>query len=217
MEAELLDLIVRSRPTILNILENRGYTVDAYRNINPMELIGYATTDPKLLRINAPKTPDSAAPLERAVVIYWIDGYYRLRNETEIDHLFMAGAGRDMLDPTRDDVIIVLAEQFHDVFHAQAIKQWNERGARISYFNIKNLISNPADHVMVPPHRKLSSAEIATVMKGLNLRRKAELPHIKFHIDMQARVLGLVPGDIVEIKRPSETAGESITYRVCSA
>ena len=47
------------------------------------------------------------------------------------------------------------------------------------------------------------------------MRSVNEFPHIKFHFDMQARILGLVPGDVVEIQRPSETAGIYTFYRVC--
>jgi DNA-directed RNA polymerase subunit H (RpoH/RPB5) len=43
-----------------------------------------------------------------------------------------------------------------------------------------------------------------------------ELPHIKYHFDMQARILGLLPGEIVEIKRPSPTIGEYPMYRICT-
>jgi DNA-directed RNA polymerase subunit H (RpoH/RPB5) len=53
-------------------------------------------------------------------------------------------------------------------------------------------------------------------MSQLSLKSKSELPHIKFHLDMQARVLGLVPGDLVEIKRSSETAGITTAFRVCT-
>jgi DNA-directed RNA polymerase subunit H (RpoH/RPB5) len=33
---------------------------------------------------------------------------------------------------------------------------------------------------------------------------------------MVARILGLLPGDIVKILRPSPSAGEYISYRICS-
>jgi DNA-directed RNA polymerase subunit H (RpoH/RPB5) len=87
----------------------------------------------------------------------------------------------------------------------------------VNFFPLKQVVSNPARHFMVPSHRKLSKLEMSEVMSSLHMKSKNEFPHIKFHEDIQARVLGLVPGDVVEIKRPSETAGESLCYRVCSA
>jgi DNA-directed RNA polymerase subunit H (RpoH/RPB5) len=82
-------------------------------------------------------------------------------------------------------------------------------------FHLKNLISNPARHTFVPPHRKLTQGEIDTVIAETHVKTKSEFPHIKYHRDIQARVLGLVPGDVVEIKRPSETCGIYTMYRIC--
>jgi DNA-directed RNA polymerase subunit H (RpoH/RPB5) len=215
MDADTLDLIIRSRSTILEILENRGYNVDSYKGISPEEVLKLATTNTDLLRINAPKKEDGPAPMNRAVVLYWVNSAVRLRIETEMTNLFDE-ENPNRMDPTNDDIMIILGEPFHDVFHIQAAKQWNSRKARIGFFQIKNVISNPTKHIMVPPHRKLSQAEIAALIPRIHLKTKSELPHIKFHVDMQARVLGLVPGDVVEIRRPSETAGESIIYSYCS-
>lgn len=215
MDTDTLDLIIRSRSTILEILNNRGYNVDSYKGISPEEIMGFATTNTDLLRIQAPKKEEGDAPMARAVVLYWVDNAVRLRIEQEITKLFDEENPQRM-NPDTDDIMIVLGEPFHDVFHIQGAKQWNARKARIGFFQIKNLISNPAHHIMVPHHRKLSQAEITVLMAKLHLKSKSELPHIKFHVDMQARVLGLVPGDIVEIRRPSETSGEATIYRYCS-
>ena len=215
MDADTLDLIIRSRSTILEILENRGYNVDSYKGISPEEVLKLATTNTDLLRINAPKKEDGPAPMTRAVVLYWVNSAIRHRIETELTNLFDE-ENPNRMDPANDDIMIILGEPFHDVFHLQAAKQWNGRKARVGFFQIKNVISNPTKHIMVPPHRKLSQAEITALIPRIHLKTKSELPHIKFHVDMQARVLGLVPGDVVEIRRPSETAGEAIIYSYCS-
>jgi DNA-directed RNA polymerase subunit H (RpoH/RPB5) len=86
----------------------------------------------------------------------------------------------------------------------------------VSFFHIKHLVSNPAKHSVVPPHRKLSNTEADAILAKHHIRSKMELPRIIYHVDMQARVLGLVPGDIVEIRRPSPTSGEYTIYRVCT-
>jgi DNA-directed RNA polymerase subunit H (RpoH/RPB5) len=126
------------------------------------------------------------------------------------------GEDEQVYDPKRDEVIVILSEPFHEVFHLQAAKLWNRLKARISFFNIKNLVSNPRHHVAVPPHRKLSPEEVEGIMTRYHIRSKSEFPKIVYHVDMQARVLGLVPGDLVEIRRPSPTSGEYVFYRVCA-
>lgn len=211
MDGETLDLIVRSRPTILEILENRGYTVKEFVDISPEDTLKRAIAGEELLRIVAPRAEESTAPCERAVVVY-TTASIRLRVDKYIRTLFES----EQVLPT-DDIVVILNEPYHDVFNRAAVTAWSKDKTRLSFFPLKNVISNPARHVMVPPHRKLSAAETEVLMRSLHLKAKTELPHIKFHVDMQARVHGLVPGDIVEIQRPSETAGVYVTYRVCSA
>ena len=218
MDAEVLDLIVRSRPTVLEILENRGYNVDAYKGISPEEIFTLAVNSQKLLKIVAPAKEGGSAPMERAVVHYWVEGAVRLKIETEARKIWgSVDEDPEKLNPETDEVIIILSEPPHDVFHTQAIRQWNAQKARISFFHLKNIVSNPAKHMFVPKHRKLTADEVKDLIKALHLKSKSELPHIKYHLDMQARILGLVPGDIVEITRPSETAGTYTFYRVCTA
>jgi DNA-directed RNA polymerase subunit H (RpoH/RPB5) len=218
MDAEVLDLIVRSRPTILEILEDRGYDVDAHKGISPEEIFRLAVSSQTLLRINAPRKADSKAPMERAVVLYWVEGSFRAKLDNELEKLKPEDgpAGPEHFNPEKDDLIILLSESFHDNFHTAAVKAYIQSKARISFFALKNLVSNPAKHVMVAPHRKLSEEERDVVVKTLHMKSRFEFPHIKFHVDMQARILGLVHGDVVEIRRPSETCGEYIYYRVCS-
>ena len=218
MDAEVLDLIVRSRPTILEILTDRGYDVDAHKGISPEEIFRLAVASQTLLRINAPRRPDSKAPMERAVVVYWVEGSYRAKLESELEKLKPQEgiAGPEHYNPEKDELIVLLSETFHENYHVAAVKAFLQTKARISFFALKNLVSNPAKHVMVPPHRKLSDEERDAVVKTLHMKSRFEFPHIKFHIDMMARILGLVHGDVVEIRRASKTSGENVFYRVCS-
>jgi DNA-directed RNA polymerase subunit H (RpoH/RPB5) len=217
MDSETLDLIVRSRPTLISILSDRGYNTDGYKGISPEEVFRLAVTSQTLLRMNAVKREDSEAPMERAVVLYWVDSNYRAKIENELEHILEAGtADPSKVDPEKDELIVIIAEPFHDNFHTAAVKAWVGKKARVSFFPLKNIISNPAKHVFVPPHRKVKEEEIPVIMKELHMKSRFEFPHIKFHFDMQARVHGLVHGDVVEIKRPSETCGEYTYYRVCS-
>jgi len=209
MEADALELVIRSRPTILEILENRGYNVDAYKGKSAEALQKFATTDTNLLEIQVEHENGT-----RMTVMYWVEGSRRLRLDTILTELFMDNPKN--YTTARDEFIILLSEPYHAAFDLQAAKQWNLYKARVSFFQLKNLISNPAKHTFVPPHRKLAPAEISAVVASLHMKSKSEFSQIKYHSDMQARVLGLVPGDVVEIRRPSETAGEYNTYRVCT-
>jgi DNA-directed RNA polymerase subunit H (RpoH/RPB5) len=68
--------------------------------------------------------------------------------------------------------------------------------------------------MLVPLHEKVPAEEEEQLLKRL-CATKANLPLIRFHEDPIARIIGLVPKDIVKITRPSLTAGENIGYRLC--
>ena len=213
MDSDTLDFIVRTRPTVCEILTNRGYNAEGYKGVSSAELESLASN--KLaLTIVANKVEGSIAPKERAVVFYMVEIPIRLSLDKQTNELF-SEAQVVPISAETTEVIILHNEPEHEAFTVQAQRQWATRKAFISFFPIKVLISNPARHVMVPPHRRLTEEEVKETMVRHSLKSKSELPHIKYHLDMQARILGLVPGDIVEIQRSSETAGITTTFRVC--
>jgi DNA-directed RNA polymerase subunit H (RpoH/RPB5) len=213
MDAELLDLISRTRPVVLEILANRGYATAAVADTAPEELLRMAANNAALLNFKVAKGAEGAE--EYAHVLYWVEGATRLKIEGVVGKLW-DDENPDAFRPERDEVLVILSEPYHEVFDLHAVKMWGRKKARMSFFNIKNLISNPTRHMMVPPHRKLEAEEAEQVMQKLHIRSRSEFPRIIYHVDMQARVLGLVPGDLVEIRRPSPTSGEYIQYRVCT-
>ena len=68
--------------------------------------------------------------------------------------------------------------------------------------------------MLVPPHRVLSESEVIEVMKKYNVANKTLFPDIS-RFDPVARVLGLRPGQLCHITRPSKTAIETSYYRIC--
>jgi len=214
MDSDTLDFIVRTRPTVCEILTNRGYNADGYKGVSSAELESLASNK-MALTIVANKVAGSIAPKDRAVVFYMVETPIRLSLDKQTNELFGSTVGDLTITSEYTEIIVLHNEPEHDAFTTQAQRQWAARKAFISFFPIKVLISNPARHVMVPPHRRLSEDEVRETMVRHSLKSKSELPNIKYHLDMQARILGLVPGDIVEIQRSSETAGITTTFRVC--
>jgi DNA-directed RNA polymerase subunit H len=218
MDAELLDLVARTRPVLLEILEGRGFNTTTFEDQAPEVLSRLAAASPELLNFTLDAQDKENAAYKKTRILYWIDAPTRLRIEKKVQEAIFAP-----FDDAEEDVgsiqdyqfVVILSEPFHEVFHAQAISAWAKK-VHLSFFHIKNLVSNPAKHVAVPVHRKLSPEEATQVLAKYHIRNKNELPRIIFHIDMQARVLGLIPGDIVEIQRSSPTAGMYVAYRVCS-
>lgn len=214
MEPGIADIIIRSRHTILDILDDRGYDTTVYRNIAPAQIVALAEGTPRALDIIVPKKPDSAAPCERAVVLYAIQERIRGRLATFTRDLFDESTGPDTIRRD-DDIMVILNEQYHEAFDKTSLQMWQTEKVRMVFFHIKQVVVHPGRHVLVPPHRKLDADEAKTELARLHAS-KNQLPFIK-HFDMQARVLGLVPGDVVEVLRPSPTAGIARALRVCVA
>jgi len=68
------------------------------------------------------------------------------------------------------------------------------------------------EHELVPQHRILSPEEAKEVLARYGVQPQ-QLPYI-LASDPVVRELGAKPGDIIEIKRKSPTAGEAVYYRL---
>ena len=218
MDSSIADILVRSRHTILEILNDRGYDTTPYDLISPEQILILAGGHPRALDIVVNKKPDGVAPCEKAIVVYQLQDRLRLKLDTFLRDIYVKAPDHstaNVIKPT-DDLIVLLNEPYNEAFDKAAIQMWQNRKSRVTFFHIKQVVVNMSRHVLVPPHRKLTVDEARGAIASLRLTQKSQLPLIKHH-DMQSRILGLVPGDIVEVLRPSPTAGVSRILRICAA
>jgi DNA-directed RNA polymerase I, II, and III subunit RPABC1 len=83
----------------------------------------------------------------------------------------------------------------------------------IQIFSLDNLLFNITKHDLVPRMRIISPEEKANVLERYSAT-PSQMPQI-LKSDPQAKFLGVRKGDMCEIIRASETAGNSVTYRMC--
>jgi DNA-directed RNA polymerase subunit H (RpoH/RPB5) len=93
-------------------------------------------------------------------------------------------------------------------------KLFQKTGGMLQYFQIKQLMFNPTEHMFVPEHIKLSAEEANEIMQKYMIKSKLQMPVI-LHNDIIAKWLGLKQGDIVKILRYNENSGLSYYYRCC--
>jgi DNA-directed RNA polymerase subunit H len=239
---ELIDQLYRSRKTILQILEDRDYNIKPYENFGPAEieamLVATATNRDKdkskekgtAFRIDVERkqfNPDAKDLEEREKAKKWQDSpikkcrviytFNRLKNRLASFMTNITDPEReDYVNPADTELIVILAlpegEPVVESFHTEAYKQWSSPSKfRISFFRLANLVIHPSSHILVPKHEYVPKSAVP-----FSATEKLKLPFIRFHEDMQARLLGLVPGDIVKITRPSPAAGEYTLYRICA-
>lgn len=68
------------------------------------------------------------------------------------------------------------------------------------------------EHDLVPEHKIMKADDVKVLIKKYGIK-KWQLPKI-FDKDPIVMLLGAKPGDILEIKRKSQTAGETTYYRL---
>jgi DNA-directed RNA polymerase subunit H len=207
-----IDNVYRSRLTLLDILEERGYNVEKYRKFSPVEATAAATAFPSLSFKVTHKN-----------------------DETKVCEVRYANISRQKLDTFFDDidddntenteVIVMMMNPIADAHHVIALKQYmkmkesgekERRKLRVSFFSLEMLVINPMKHVLVPKHQIVDPEYHKQLMESLYVTAKSKFPEIKFHVDPIARCIGAVPGDIIKIIRPSASSGEATIYRVCA-
>lgn len=219
-----IDILYRSRITLLNMLEKNGYNTTPFRKFTPNEIEEMVEADRLggALRMDLEKVDKTQTDgPDKCIVLYKLDK----QKATKFSELMRTIYDQDkvplekQVDFTKTEVIVVLDEPIVEAFHNAAAKQWKQK-YRIRFFEASNIVHDPSSFAIVPKHEKLSPEETKIMLNEFYLKNsKADknlLPIIRFHEDPQARWLGLVPGDIVKITRPSPMSGEYVIYRVCA-
>jgi DNA-directed RNA polymerase subunit H (RpoH/RPB5) len=116
---------------------------------------------------------------------------------------------------TKDDTLMIVTNDEMNETTTNLLKHiWEQEGILIVYQWIKRLQFNILEHALVPPHRVLSKDEVLEVKKKYNIMNDSQFPDIS-RFDPVAQVIGIRPGQVCEIIRPSKTAITSYYYRIC--
>jgi len=202
------DICYRSRVNILRMMEDRGYNTTPYKNFGPDEIAVLMNKD-KALEMELFHGLDSN---KKAYILY---RFTRIKQSipTLIRSIMEP---EDMnIDPKTSEIIVITMEQIVDTFHAASLDAWNTHGLKIQFFWMPSMVNYPMDHVLQPKFEVLPKEEHADLLKKFYSKKASQFPMIRYHADMVARCLGVVPGDIVKIIRPSPSAGEYELYRTC--
>jgi DNA-directed RNA polymerase subunit H (RpoH/RPB5) len=217
MNYEIIDVLYRSRITLLEHLDAAGYDTTPYSKFSPKEIgemvkSGPALGAPPALAMELSKKEGGETPYAKCIVVYTIG---KIKQKLSVFTKKLIDPEESGFDPKTTELIIITLEPIAPNFHAMAYECWNKNdNSKVRYFQAAAIVNNPLKHILVPKHEKVPAEEEAQILKSL-YATKAQLPLIRFHEDPIARMIGLVPKDIVKITRPSLTAGENIGYRLC--
>lgn len=207
-------ILIRSRATILQMLEDRGFDTTPYASLTGPDIVSLMPTtanpDGLMMEVKHRTTPE-----RRAIVLYTAA---RIKQSVSsyIEKLVKAEEETPENVKRTDYIIITLPqEEIAEIFDKAALEAWRAHGMRICFFNMARLVVNLMHHVAQPKFEYVPPDQHKDLLKEWHCVSKGQFHHIKFHSDPVARYMGLVVGDIIKITRPSFSAGEYVLYRTC--
>jgi DNA-directed RNA polymerase subunit H (RpoH/RPB5) len=193
-------------------MRKQGYNVSEYDNFSVNEV--NAMFQNKQLDMLIEKSEESENPnaSKRKVYIrYYLAKTLRPQNIQEmIDDLF----NLEEVLTKEDTLMIVVKEEMNETTMNLLKHIWEQDGILIVIQSLKRLQFNILEHTLVPSHRVLTQDEVQVIKNRYNIMDDTQFPDIS-RFDPVAQVIGIRPGQVCEIIRPSKTAIKGYYYRIC--
>ena len=197
--------IYNSRKTIIDLLEAQKYDVSQYKDFGINEVNTLFQT--KQMDMLLKKSGDA----KKTYVKFHLAKSLRPVNLYEyIEDLFTL---EEVLNK-QDDLIVIMKDEPNDTIRKTLMNIWEQDGIFVIVINIKRLQYNIMNHQLVPPHIVLSSEEADQVKRKYNILNDSQLPDIS-RFSPVSQVIGIRPGELCLIHRPSKTAIKAEFYRIC--
>lgn len=199
--------IYKSRTTILEQLSDRGFDISDYEGFSIHEINIMNTNEQLDILVTHPETK------HKVYVKYHLNKLLRENNIYEAaDTLFEL---ENTLNKETDQLLFVIKSRPNDTHRKIMNDIWNTEGIFTSIIDLGSLQYNILTHSLVPKHRVMTDeSEIKELEVRFNIETKSQFPEIS-RFDPVAIVIGLRPGQLVEITRVSSTAIYSKYYRLC--
>lgn len=200
----LISEIYKSRRNILDIMEKQNYNVSEYSNFSINEVNSMFNNDQM----------DMILENENEKKIY-----IRYNLGSKINESIILNFVEDLIYLSEtlkktDTLFIITKEELNDPL-CNVLKQiWEKEKVHIVIESIARLQFNILNHNLVPNHRIMNNDEVTAMMEKYNILSLEQLPEI-YRFDPVAKLIGIKPKEVCEIKRPSKSAIESYYYRVC--
>ena len=209
--SSLTSAVYKSRSILLEQMRVQGFDVNDYSGFSVNE-VNTMKVNNQLDMILEKTTEDVDMKRKPKIYIrYYLAKTLRPQNLQEmIDDLFNI---EEVLSK-QDTLFIVVKDEVNETLINTLKHIWEQDKIFIVIQNLKRLQFNILKHVLVPPHRVLSSAEVIAIKGRYNVMDDNQFPDIS-RFDPVAHAIGIRPGQVCEIIRPSKTAISAPYYRIC--
>ena len=209
--SSLISSIYKSRTILLELMKMQGYDTNDYE--------GFSVNEVNTMKVNNQLDmilEKSEADLDlnykpKIYIRYYLAKSLRPQNLQEmIDDLFNI---EEVLGKN-DTLFIVVKDEVNETLVNTLKHIWEQDKIFIVIQNLKRLQFNIMKHKLVPPHRVLNNAEVLVIKRRYNIMDDEQFP-IMSRLDPVAQAIGIRPGRVCEIIRPSKTAISAPYYRIC--
>ena len=199
--------IFKSRGNMLDILKSQGYNVEDYEGSSIHEV--HSMFQAKQMDMLVSKHDGT----KKAYIKYHLAKSLRPNNLYEyIDDLY----NLEEVLTNSDDLIIIMKDDPNETILKTLRNIWEQDGTFITIFSMRRLQFNILKHSLVPPHTVITPDEANVLKIKYNVKDDSQLPDIS-RFSPVAQAIGIRPGDICKIIRPSKTAISTPFYRICSS
>jgi len=208
--SSLISQVYKSRTVILDLMEKQGY--------NTLDYNGFSVNEVNTMKLNnqldmllEKGNNEKNERVKKIYIRYYLAKALRPNNLQEmIDDLFNV----EEILTKNDTLLVVVKDEINDTLENVLKHIWETDKIFIILQPLKRLQFNILDHVLVPPHRVLTLEETIQVKKKYNIINDEQFPIIT-RFDPAAQAIGIRPGEVCEIIRPSKTAISAPYYRIC--
>lgn len=205
--------IYKSRKTLLEHFTYQNYNVDDYNNFSINEIYTMYQNKQLDMLLERPFNKELKIQNKKTYVKYHLAKTLRPQNIYDyIDDLF----NLEKMLSKNDDLIIIIKDEPNETILKTLQQIWEEDKIFVIVWNIKYLQFNVLQHVLVPKHIALNKEQDEEFRKRYNVQNDSELPNIS-RFSPVAMAIGIRPGQVCKILRPSKTAINSDFYRICSS
>ena len=241
--SKTISRLYTARKTLLELLSTRGYDVEGYANfgvneVNAMythkqldmlvEIKGEQKSKGSKSKGEKGKKDKDVVETEnkKTYVKFHLEKTLSVSHINDlIEDLYVLGVGGEIGGTglsanandtvlTEKDTLIIITKQEIKTMN-QVLNQLFLQGRFIVLLSLDRLQFNILNHQYVPTHTILSDHEVVEMMKKYNVMEKSQLPDISRY-DPVALAIGMRPGEVCSIDRPSKSAISSLYYRVCT-
>lgn len=212
----IVNELYKSRLNLLEQLKRQGYDVHNEMGAGVNEIVSMYETQQLHMTLTTVDTGAGAtAPKRRVRVHYALEGGLRQAGLANLVDLYFGIEGS--LSPQTDSLVVLVRthRDINGTLAEKVVEFWESSRIFVTLQSLDRLQYQILDHKYVPPHRIMTPEETASLVTQFKLPGNGKgLPNISRN-DPVAKAIGIRPGEVCEILRPSKTAIVAKYYRVC--